>query len=145
MKEAIHEAKVAEAKGEVPIGAVIAYKDEIIARGRNEREATQSVFSHAEIVAIKQANEHLGSWRLEGCTLYVTLEPCQMCAGAIVQSRIDRVVFGATDPKSGCAGTIMNLLQDDRFNHQVSLTGGILAEECGSLLSTFFQNIRKKK
>jgi len=145
MKEAIHEAKVAEAKGEVPIGAVIVYKDEIIARGRNEREATQSVFSHAEIVAIKQANEHLGSWRIEGCTLYVTLEPCQMCAGAIVQSRIDRVVFGATDPKSGCAGTIMNLLQDDRFNHQVSLTGGILAEECGSLLSTFFQNIRKKK
>lgn len=145
MKEAIHEAKMAEAKGEVPIGAVIVYKDEIIARGRNEREATQSVFSHAEIVAIKQANEHLGSWRLEGCTLYVTLEPCQMCAGAIVQSRIDRVVFGATDPKSGCAGTIMNLLQDDRFNHQVSLTGGILAEECGSLLSTFFQNIRKKK
>lgn len=145
MKEAIHEAKMAEAKGEVPIGAVIVYKDEIIARGRNEREATHSVFSHAEIVAIKQANEHLGSWRLEGCTLYVTLEPCQMCAGAIVQSRIDRVVFGATDPKSGCAGTIMNLLQDDRFNHQVSLTGGILAEECGSLLSTFFQNIRKKK
>ena len=142
MREAIKEAKLAEENNEVPIGAVIVYEGEIIARGRNVREETEQVLSHAELLAIEQANKHLGSWRLEGCTLYVTLEPCQMCAGAIVQARIDRVVYGASDPKAGCAGTLMNLLQDERFNHQCDVTRGVLAEECGSLLSKFFKKIR---
>lgn len=145
MREAIKEAKLAEENNEVPIGAVIVYEGEIIARGRNVREETEQVLSHAELLAIEQANKHLGSWRLEGCTLYVTLEPCQMCAGTIVQARIDRVVYGASDPKAGCAGTLMNLLQDERFNHQCDVTRGVLAEECGSLLSNFFKKIRKKK
>jgi len=145
MREAIKEAEEAELKGEVPIGAVIVHEGEVIARGHNVREATQSVLSHAELVAMQEASEKLGTWRLEGCTLYVTLEPCQMCAGAIVQARMDRVVYGATDPKAGCAGTLMNLLQVDAFNHQVSITSGILAEECGLMLSSFFQKLRRQK
>jgi len=145
MKEAILEAKKAEAKGEVPIGAVIVHEGKIIARGHNERELTQRVLSHAELVAMERASEKLDTWRLEGCSLYVSLEPCQMCAGAIVQARMDRVVYGAADPKSGCAGSLMNLLQVDAFNHQVSVTSGVLSEECGLLLSNFFKKIREKK
>src|SRR5690625_4621676 len=136
---AIHEAKKAEAIGEVPIGAVIVYEDKVIATGYNLRETSQTTLSHAELIAIQQANQEIGSWRLEDCTLYATLEPCPMCAGAIVQSRVKRVVYGASDPKAGCAGTLMNLLQDERFNHQVELTSGVLRSEerrvgkqCGS-------------
>lgn len=145
MNLAIQYAKKAESIGEVPIGAIIVYKDEIIASAYNIRETSQLTLSHAELLAIEIANKHMGSWRLEDCTLYVTLEPCQMCAGAIVQSRIGRVVFGAFDSKSGCAGTLMNLLQDDRFNHQADVIGGVLEEECGLLLKGFFSQLRQQK
>src|SRR5699024_6018386 len=127
MKLAIKEAKKAAAIGEVPIGAVIVYEDKVIAKGHNKRETSQMTLSHAELIAIQQANEIVGSWRLEDCILYVTLEPCPMCAGAIVQSRITRVVYGATDPKAGCAGTLMNILQEEQFNHQVEITKGVMA------------------
>ncbi|WP_430789450.1 tRNA adenosine(34) deaminase TadA [Virgibacillus flavescens] len=145
MKEAIRQANLAREINEVPIGAVIVYKEEIIARGYNVREKVQSTLSHAELIAIQEANEKIGSWRLEDCTLYVTLEPCPMCAGAIVQSRIKRVVFGAYDPKAGCAGSLMNLLHDDRFNHQVELESGVMEEECSRLLTEFFRELRLKK
>ena len=145
MKEALEEAKKAALRNEVPIGAVIVYNDDIIARGSNIREESETTLSHAELVAIEQANKVVGSWRLEGCTLYVTLEPCVMCAGAIVQSRIKRVVYGAIDPKGGCAGTLMNLLNESRFNHQVEVTSGVLEENCRVLLQDFFKQLRKKK
>lgn len=145
MKLAIAEAKKAEAIGEVPIGAVIVLDGKVIGSGYNVRETTQKAGTHAELLAIEQANEHVGSWRLEDCTLYVTLEPCPMCAGAIVQSRIPRVVYGAQDPKAGCVGTLMNLLQEERFNHQAEVTSGVLEEECGALLTNFFSNLRKRK
>lgn len=145
MELAIQEAKKAEAIGEVPIGAIIVYENEVIAKGYNKRETSQSSLSHAELEAIRIANQMLNSWRLEGCTMYVTLEPCPMCAGALIQSRIDRVVFGAFDPKAGCGGTLMNLLDDGRFNHQVELASGILQEKCSLLLKNFFQNIRQRK
>ncbi|AXI07513.1 tRNA-specific adenosine deaminase [Oceanobacillus sp. 143] len=145
MWAAIEEARKAQSLDEVPIGAVIVYQDEIIASGYNIRETSQTTLSHAELIAIQEANQKIGSWRLEDCTLYVTLEPCPMCAGAIVQSRIKRVVFGAPDPKAGCAGTLMNLLDESRFNHQVELTSGILAEECAMLLTSFFRKLRKRK
>ncbi|SHG71381.1 tRNA-adenosine deaminase [Ornithinibacillus halophilus] len=145
MQLAIEEANKARELNEVPIGAVIIYNDTVIATGRNYRETTQETLSHAELIAIKKANEVIGSWRLEECTLYVTLEPCPMCAGAIVQSRIKRVVFGAYDPKAGCAGSIMNLLEEDRFNHQVELTSGVKEEECSQLLTSFFRDLRKRK
>jgi len=145
MQAAIEEAKKAEQINEVPIGAVIVYENEIIARGYNLREACQTTLSHAELIAIQKANQTIGSWRLEDCTLYVTLEPCPMCAGAIVQSRIKRVVYGATDPKAGCAGTLMNLLDEPRFNHQVEVTSGVLKEECAGMLTAFFRKLRKRK
>ena len=145
MEAAIEEAQKALTLNEVPIGAVIVYNDEIIARGYNLRESSQTTLSHAELVAIQEANEKIGSRRLEDCTLYVTLEPCPMCAGAIVQSRIKRVVYGATDPKAGCAGTLMNLLNEPRFNHQVELTAGVLQTECAALLTDFFRALRKRK
>lgn len=145
MQLAIEEAKKAEAVGEVPIGAIIVHEDQVIARGHNQRETSQTTLSHAELIAIRQANEWIGSWRLEACTLFVTLEPCPMCAGAIVQSRVKRVVYGATDPKAGCAGTLMNLLQENRFNHQVDVEKGVLGEACGMLLTAFFRALRKKK
>lgn len=145
MKEAIIEAQKASGLNEVPIGAVIVYKDEIIARGHNIRETSQQTLSHAELIAIKEGNEGIGSWRLEDCTLYVTLEPCPMCAGAILQARMKRVVYGATDPKAGCAGTLMNLLDDTRFNHQVEVEKHVLEKECASLLTDFFKKLRKKK
>ena len=145
MQAAIEEAKKAQNLGEVPIGAVIVKDGEIIARGYNLRETSQLSNAHAEMIAIAKANEMVGSWRLEDCTLYVTLEPCPMCAGAIVQSRIPTVVFGAHDPKGGCCGTIYNLLDESKFNHRCELVSGVLEEECGQLLSDFFRNLRKKK
>ena len=145
MEEAIKLAKAAQMMNEVPIGAVIVKDGEIIARAHNLRETNQSATAHAEILAIQKACEKLGTWRLEGASLYVTLEPCPMCAGAILMSRIERVVYGAVDPKAGCAGTFMNLLDDSRFNHQCEVVQGILEEECGQLLTTFFRALREKK
>ena len=145
MLEAIIEAKKAREMAEVPIGAVIVHEGEIIARGHNLRETSQETLSHAELIAIAEANEKIGSWRLEDCTLYVTLEPCPMCAGAIVQSRIKRVVYGAPDPKAGCAGTLFNLLEEPRFNHQTELESGVMQDECASLLTDFFKALRNKK
>ena len=145
MQAAIEEAKKAQNLGEVPIGAVIVKDGEIIARGYNLRETSQLSNAHAEMIAIAKANEMVGSWRLEDCTLYVTLEPCPMCAGAIVQSRIPTVVFGAHDPKGGCCGTIYNLLDESKFNHRCELVSGVLEEECGQLLSDFFRELRQKK
>lgn len=145
MQAAIEEAKKAQNLGEVPIGAVIVKDGEIIARGYNLRETSQLSNAHAEMIAIAKANEMVSSWRLEDCTLYVTLEPCPMCAGAIVQSRIPTVVFGAHDPKGGCCGTIYNLLDESKFNHRCELVSGVLEEECGQLLSDFFRNLRQKK
>lgn len=145
MKEAIRQAKKAEALEEVPIGCVIVNEGKIIARGYNRRNTDKNTLSHAELNAIRKASKKLGDWRLEGCTMYVTLEPCQMCAGALVQSRIDEVVIGSMNPKAGCAGSIMNLLQVDKFNHQVEMEKGILEEECSNLLKDFFRNLRKKQ
>lgn len=145
MKIAIEEARKAQAIGEVPIGAVIVLDEEVISKAYNLREKEQRSIAHAEILAIDKACEAIGSWRLENATLYVTLEPCPMCAGAIVLSRIKRVVYGASDPKGGCAGTLMNLLQEERFNHQVEVIQGVEKEECGELLSTFFRELRERK
>ncbi|MCM2535606.1 tRNA adenosine(34) deaminase TadA [Neobacillus pocheonensis] len=145
MKEAIKEAKRAEELNEVPIGAVIVLGDEIISRAYNLRESQQKATAHAELLAIDEACRVRGSWRLEDVTLYVTLEPCPMCCGAIILSRVKRVVYGAADPKGGCAGTFMNLLQDERFNHQCELTKGVLEDECGGMLSSFFRGIRKRR
>lgn len=145
MKEAIREAEQAEAKGEVPIGAVLVREGEIIGRGHNLRESRQDPTAHAEMIAIREAARLLGGWRLAGCELYVTLEPCPMCAGAILLSRLDTLVYGAYDPKGGCAGTLMNLPRDDRFNHQVDVVGGILEQECGELLRSFFRKLREQR
>nr|WP_143083201.1 tRNA adenosine(34) deaminase TadA [Alteribacillus iranensis] len=145
MRQAIQMAEKARTIGEVPIGCIIVHQGKVIGAGMNQRETTQSSVTHAEIIAIQEACHHLGSWRLEDCTIYVTLEPCPMCAGAIVQSRIPRVVFGAEDPKAGCAGTLMNLLEEQRFNHQCEVEKGVLAEECGNVLTSFFKEIREKK
>ena len=145
MRMAIEEAIKAEDIGEVPIGAIIVHESNVIASGYNVRESKQRTLSHAELIAIDEANEKIGSWRLEDCTLYVTLEPCPMCAGAIVQSRIKRVVYGASDQKAGCAGTLMNLLNDKRFNHQVEVTKGVLEKECSELLTNFFRKLRESK
>lgn len=144
MKEALKQAKKAYALGEVPIGCVIVQDDRIIARGYNRRNTDKNTLSHAEITAIRKASKVVGDWRLEGCRLYVTLEPCQMCAGALVQSRIDRVVIGCMSPKSGCAGSVLNLLQMDAFNHQVEITKGVLEEECSNLLTEFFVHLRER-
>ena len=145
MKEAIRQAKKAEALGEVPIGCVIVKEDKIVARGYNRRNTDKNTLSHAELNAIRRASKKLGDWRLEGCTMYVTLEPCQMCSGAIVQARISRVVIGSMNPKAGCAGSIINLLNMPAFNHQVELTRDVLKDECGEMLTDFFKNIRKKQ
>jgi tRNA(adenine34) deaminase len=145
MELAIMEAKKAEAIGEVPIGAILVKQGEVIATGYNLRETEQRAIAHAEMLVIDSGCKKLGTWRLEETTLYVTLEPCPMCAGAIVLSRIPRVVYGARDPKGGCAGTLMNLLQEARFNHQSIVVSGVLEEECGSLLTDFFQSLRNKK
>lgn len=145
MKEAEKQAKKAAAIGEVPIGCVIVYEGRIVARGYNRRNADKSTLSHAEITAIRRASKKLNDWRLEGCTLYVTLEPCQMCAGAIVQARIPRVVIGTMNPKAGCAGSILDLFHVSAFNHQVEVATGIDAEACKNLLKTFFLQMRQKK
>ena len=145
MLEALIEAEKAATLGEVPIGAVIVYQDEIIARAHNLRETTQNATTHAELLAIQQACAKVGSWRLEDMTLYVTLEPCPMCAGAILQSRIPRVVYGARDVKAGCVDSLYRLLNDARFNHECEVTEGILADECGGILTRFFRNLREQK
>ena len=145
MKEAIRQARKAEALDEVPIGCVIVYDGRIIARGYNRRNTDKNTLSHAELNAIRKASRKLGDWRLEGCTMYITLEPCQMCSGAIVQARVTRVVIGSRNPKAGCAGSVLNLLQMAEFNHQVELTEGVLTEECSNMLSEFFRNLRVRK
>ena len=145
MKEAIRQAKKAYALGEVPIGCVIVYQDKIIGRGYNRRNTDKNTLSHAEITAINKASKKMGDWRLEGCTMYVTLEPCPMCAGAIVQARIPKVVIGAMNPKAGCAGSILNILEERRFNHQAQIYIGLLEEECQNLMKDFFRHLRKKK
>lgn len=145
MKEAIKQAKKAAAIDEVPIGCVIVYDGKIIGCGYNRRNTDKSTLAHAEIIAIKKASKKIGDWRLEDCTMYVTLEPCQMCAGAIVQARIPRVVIGSMNPKAGCCGSILNLLQVDRFNHQVETETGVLGEECSEMLTDFFRELRIRK
>ena len=145
MKQAITQAKKAAAIGDVPIGCVIVYEGKVIARGYNRRNKDKTTLAHAELLAIKKASRVLGDWRLEGCTLYVTLEPCQMCAGAIVQARIPKVVAGAMNPKAGCAGSVLDLLHVERFNHQVEFVSGILEEECQNLLSGFFKELRRRR
>lgn len=142
MREALKQAKKAYSLGEVPIGCVIVYEGKIIGRGYNRRNTDKNTLSHAEIAAIRKASRVIGDWRLEGCTLYVTLEPCQMCAGAIVQARIPQVVMGCMNPKAGCAGSILNILEMPEFNHQVQVTRGVLEQECSDLLKTFFSKLR---
>ena len=142
MKQALKEAGKAYKLGEVPIGCVIVYEGKIIGRGYNRRNTDKNTLCHAEITAIKKASRVIGDWRLEGCTMYVTLEPCQMCAGACVQARIDRVVIGSMSPKSGCAGSVINLLQVDDFNHQVEITKDVLKDECSRVLTIFFEELR---
>ncbi|MCM1089788.1 MAG: tRNA adenosine(34) deaminase TadA [Butyrivibrio sp.] len=144
MKEALRQAKKAYALGEVPIGCVIVHEGRIIGRGYNRRNTDKNTLSHAEITAINKASRKLGDWRLEDCTLYVTLEPCQMCAGAIVQARIPEVVMGCMNPKAGCAGSILNILDMPEFNHQVAVTSGVLEEECSQMLKTFFTELRER-
>ncbi len=145
MKEAIRQAKKAYALKEAPIGCVIVREGKIIARGYNRRNADGNALAHAELSAIKKASKKCGDWRLEDCTMYVTLEPCQMCAGAIVQSRMKKVVIAAKNPKAGCAGSVLNLLQMAQFNHQVEIEQGLMEEECAALLSSFFKELRENK
>ncbi|WP_042353322.1 tRNA adenosine(34) deaminase TadA [Bacillus massiliogorillae] len=145
MKAALEEAEKAGQLGEVPIGAVLVLDGEIIARAHNLRETEQSATAHAELMVIEEACKKLGTWRLEDTVLYVTLEPCPMCSGAIILSRVKRVVYGASDPKAGCAGTFMNLLTDERFNHQSEVCAGVLEQECGNILTAFFKELRKRK
>ena len=145
MKEALRQAKKAWALAEVPIGCVIVQNEKIIARGYNRRNTDKNTLSHAELNAIRKASKVTGDWRLEDCTMYITLEPCQMCAGAIVQARVGRVVIGAMNPKAGCAGSILNLLEMQEFNHQVEVERGVLKDECSAMLTEFFKELRLKK
>lgn len=145
MKEAIKQAKKAYAIEEVPIGCVIVHDNKIIARGYNRRTIDGNTLAHAELLAIRKASKKLGDWRLEDCTMYVTLEPCQMCAGAIIQSRIKKVVIGCMNPKAGCAGSVMDLLNVPEFNHQAEKEIGVCEEECSTMLSEFFRELRMKK
>lgn len=145
MMEAYRQAKKAYALNEVPIGCVIVYEGKIIARGYNKRNTIGSTLGHAEISAIKKAGKVIGDWRLEGCTIYITLEPCPMCAGAIIQARIPNVVIGSMNPKAGCAGSVINLLSMDGFNHKAKITYGVLEEQCTSLIQDFFANLRRSK
>ena len=144
MKEALRQAKKAQLIGEVPIGCVIVYQDRIIGRGYNRRMKDKTALAHAEITAIRKANKVMGDWRLDDCEIYITLEPCPMCAGAIVQSRIADVYIGAMNPKAGCAGSILNILEEQRFNHRCRVETGILGEQCSELLTTFFRQLRLK-
>ena len=145
MKEAIKQAKKAAKVGDVPIGCVIVYQDQIIARVYNKRNAKKTTLAHAELLAIEKASKKINDWRLEECTMYITLEPCQMCAGAIVQARIPRVVVGAMNKKAGCAGSVINLFQIPAFNHQVEFEKGVLEQECSAMLSDFFKELRNAK
>ena len=145
MKEAVRQARKAYGIGEVPLGCVTVFEDKIIGRGYNRRTVDKNTLAHAELIAIRKACKKIGDWRLEGCTMYVTLEPCQMCSGAIVQSRIPRVVIGCMNPKAGCAGSILNLLQVEEFNHQTELTKGVLEEECSRMMKEFFRELRESK
>ena len=144
MKAALAQAKKAAAIDEVPIGCVIVYEGKIIARGYNKRNKEKNTLSHAEMNAIRKASKYLGDWRLEGCTMYITLEPCPMCAGAIVQARVDRVVIGSMNAKAGCAGSVLNVLQEKRFNHQVETEVGLLGDECSQMLKDFFKALREE-
>ena len=145
MREAIRQAKKAYALDEVPIGCVIVYEGKIIARGYNRRNTDKNTLSHAELIAIKKASRKLGDWRLEGCTMYITLEPCQMCAGAMVQARVTEAVIGSMNPKAGCAGSVLNILEMEGFNHQVNVRRGVMEEECSRMLISFFRELREKK
>lgn len=145
MREAIKQAQKAAKIDEVPIGCVIVFEDKIIARGYNRRNTDKSTLAHAEIMAIKKAAKVIGDWRLEGCTMYVTLEPCPMCAGAIIQARIPRVVVGTMNPKAGCTGSVVNLIQMDGFNHKAELTTGVLLDECREIMQDFFRKMRESK
>jgi len=142
MREALKEAKKAMKIGEVPIGCVIVYQDKIIGRGYNKRNKKKTTLAHAELIAIDKASKVIGDWRLEDCIMYVTLEPCQMCSGAILQARIKKVVIGTMNPKAGCAGSILNILQMEEFNHQVEIERGVLQDECTEILQTFFKQLR---
>ena len=142
MKEAMKQAKKAYALGEVPIGCVIVHDGKVIGRGYNRRNTDKNTLSHAEITAINRASKRLGDWRLEECVLYVTLEPCQMCSGAIVQARIPETVIGCMNPKAGCAGSLLNVLEDPRFNHQVHVIRGVMEQECSDMLKQFFKELR---
>ena len=144
MREALKQAKKAMAIGEVPIGCVIVCDGKIVGRGYNKRNTNKTTLAHAELIAIDRASRKLGDWRLEGCDMYVTLEPCQMCSGAIVQSRMDRVIIGAMNPKAGCAGSILNILQMEEFNHQVEIIRGVMEEECSQVLQEFFRALRTR-
>lgn len=145
MRIALMEARLAEEKGEVPIGAVVVVNDKVISKAHNLREVSNRAIAHAELLAIDQANQLLEKWRLEEATLYVTLEPCAMCAGAIILSRVKTVVYGASDPKAGSVGSVINLLDESRFNHQPEVISGILADQCGTKLTHFFRKLRKMK
>ena len=145
MKMAIAQAKKAWKIDEVPIGCVIVFQDKVIARGYNRRNTDKNTLSHAELNAIRKASRKLGDWRLDDCEMYITLEPCQMCSGAIVQSRIKKVYIGCMNPKAGCAGSVLNLLQVEKFNHKVIIENGILGEECSNMLKSFFRELREKK
>ena len=145
MKMAIAQAKKAWKIDEVPIGCVIVFQDKVIARGYNRRNTAKNTLSHAELNAIRKASRKLGDWRLDDCEMYITLEPCQMCSGAIVQSRIKKVYIGCMNPKAGCAGSVLNLLQVEKFNHKVIIENGILEEECSNMLKSFFRELREKK
>ena len=145
MAEALKQANKAKRLLETPIGCVIVYEDKIIARAYNRRNIEHNTTAHAELTAIRKAGKYIGDWRLEGCTMYVTLEPCPMCAGALLQSRIDRVVIGAMNPKAGCAGSVVNLLEMEGFNHKVKITTGVLRERCSSIMSEFFKELRMVK
>lgn len=145
MREALEEAKKAYSIYEVPVGAIIVYNGQIIGRGYNKRESLKDPTAHAEIQAIKEASKFLDAWRLLDCTMYVTLEPCAMCAGAIVNSRIDRLVIGTRDPKRGCCGTVEDLTNHPKFNHRLEVEFGVLEEECSSILSNFFKELRESK
>jgi len=144
MNLAIKQAQKAFEINETPVGAIIVYNDKIIAEGFNKRNTTKNPLAHAEIIAINQAADYIGDWRLEQCYIYITLEPCPMCAGAIVQSRIPKIIFGAKNPKAGCAGSIINLLQIEKLNHQVEIVNGILEPECSAMLKEFFKRFRNK-
>ena len=145
MELALEEARKALSTYEVPIGAVIVHDGNVIGRGHNKKETLKNPLAHAELIAIKEASKHLGGWRLIGCTMYVTIEPCAMCAGAIINSRIDRLVIGAKDPKMGCCGSVINLVDNPKFNHRVEMKIGILEDKCSNIISDFFKQIRENK